>query len=81
MANYRPGSLISVTGKVMEHIILKNLFKHKSKKVAEKSQQGFEKRKKVLELIVFCNETEEQRMFILTLAGFLTLSLRAPLMI
>lgn len=31
MGNYRPGSLISVTGKEMEHIILKNLFKQWSK--------------------------------------------------
>lgn len=53
MGNYRPGSPISVTGKVMEYIILKNLFKHKSKEVAGNSQQRFEKREKVLELIVF----------------------------
>lgn len=62
MGNYRPGRVISLTRKVMEHIILKNLSKHKSKKVPGNIQQGFEKRKMMLELIVFCNETEEQRM-------------------
>lgn len=82
MGNYSPGSLISITGKVMEHIILKNLSEHKkSKKVAGNSPQGFAKRKKMLELVAFCNETEEQGMLILTLAGLFTLALMTSLMI
>lgn len=69
------------TGKEMEHIILKNLSKHKGKEVFGNSQQGFAKKKKMLELIAFCNETEEQGMFILTLAGVLTPPLITSLMI
>lgn len=44
------------TGKKMELIILKNLSKRKGKEVSGNSQQGFAKKKMVLELIAFCNK-------------------------
>ena len=49
VGNYSPGSLTSITGRMMEQIILENISKHtKGKKVSGNSQQGFGKGKSCL---------------------------------
>lgn len=59
LGNYRPVSLISVSGDIMEQVFLEVVSRHiKDKKVAGKTQLRFTEDKLCLtSLIAFCDET------------------------
>lgn len=80
--NYKPVSLTSIPGRVIEQILMEAIFKYIMKKMIRSCQRGCKQGKSCLtNLVAFCDETtgfadegERSMWFILTLARLSTLS-------